>query len=232
MESMRIALLDDDPNQSDLVCQALTAAGHSCQAFMHDRGLLAGLDKDGFDLLIINSQACGNSGVAILQSARTSLAVRLPALFITGRAGEDGIVAALDAGADDYIIKPVRRGELLTRVRVLLRRAYPDHNDSEEIRFGQYLFETQTSRLRIAGRRIDLTQKEFALALLFFRNLGRPLSRAYILDAVWPGDSDIPSRTMDTHVSRVRNKLGLRKENGFRLAPVYGYGYRLEQLTS
>jgi DNA-binding response OmpR family regulator len=82
----------------------------------------------------------------------------------------------------------------------------------------------------VNGQSVELTQKEFDLALLFFRNIGRPLSRAYIREAVWASDAEIASRTMDTHVSRVRSKLLLRPENGFRLAPVYSYGYRLEQL--
>ncbi len=80
------------------------------------------------------------------------------------------------------------------------------------------------------GKTVDLTQKEFDLALLFFRHLGRPLSRAFIHETVWSRDAELVSRTMDTHVSRVRNKLALRPENGYRLAPVYSYGYRLEQL--
>jgi DNA-binding response OmpR family regulator len=100
----------------------------------------------------------------------------------------------------------------------------------EEIRFGNYVFESRSGRLTMAGTHIQVTQKEFELALLFFRNLGRPLSRAYILEAVWASEVEIPSRTMDTHVSRVRSKLQLRPENGFRLAPVYSYGYRLEQI--
>jgi DNA-binding response OmpR family regulator len=80
------------------------------------------------------------------------------------------------------------------------------------------------------GEQIDVTHKEFNLALLFFRNLGRPLSRAYIHESIWVRETAVPSRTMDTHVSRVRNKLRLRPENGFRLVPVYSYGYRLEKL--
>ena len=111
-----------------------------------------------------------------------------------------------------------------------MRRAYPHQNAAEQLRFGRYAFETDSAQLRFDGTPIALTQKEFTLALLFFRNLGRPLSRATILEAVWSRAVEIPSRSMDTHVSRVRNKLQLRPENGFRLAPVYSYGYRLEQV--
>ena len=83
-----------------------------------------------------------------------------------------------------------------------------------------------------ASAQIDMTQKEFHLALLLFRNIGRPLSRGHIREEVWGHDSDVPSRTMDTHVSRVRTKLGLRPEDGYLLAPVYSYGYRLEHLKA
>jgi DNA-binding response OmpR family regulator len=93
------------------------------------------------------------------------------------------------------------------------------------------VFDIGCSRLLSNGSALELTQKEFALALLFFRNIGRPLSRAYIHDEVWVRDSSVPSRTLDTHVSRVRNKLQLKLENGYRLAPVYSYGYLLEKLA-
>jgi len=94
------------------------------------------------------------------------------------------------------------------------------------------MFALRSSRLTIDGRTVALTPKEFALALLLFRHLDRPLSRAYIEESVWPESDDLASRTLDTHISRVRNKLGLQPANGFRLAPVYGYGYRLEQLPA
>ena len=76
------------------------------------------------------------------------------------------------------MIKPIRRGELVARVQALLRRAYPSQNTVEQIQFGDYVFESRTARLTVSGKSIDVTQKEFDLALLFFRNLGRPLSRA------------------------------------------------------
>lgn len=228
---MRIAVLDDDSSQTDLVCQVLTAAGHLCHPFQSGKELLNQLRRESFDMLIIDWQVPDLSGEDVLRWAREKLTTNLPVLFMTSRSGEDDIVAGLAAGADDYMIKPIRRGELLARVQALLRRAYPTQNMVEQIQFNQYVFEPRTARLTDTGAPVDLTQKEFDLALLFFRNLGRPLSRAYILEAVWSRDVEIPSRTMDTHVSRVRSKLQLRPENGFRLAPVYSYGYRLEQIS-
>jgi DNA-binding response OmpR family regulator len=228
---MRIAVLDDDKSQTDLVCQVLTSAGHVCHAFLSSKDMLNQLRRESFDLLIIDWQVPDMSGADVLHWAREKLAANLPILFMTSRSGEDDIVAGLAAGADDYMIKPLRRGELLARVQALLRRAYPTQTATEQIQYFQYIFEARTGRLSIDGKPVDVTQKEFELALLFFRNLGRPLSRAYILEAVWSRDVEIPSRTMDTHVSRVRSKLQLRPENGFRLAPVYSYGYRLEQIS-
>jgi DNA-binding response OmpR family regulator len=228
---MRIAVLDDDRSQTDLVSQVLSAAGHVCHSFQSGKEMLNQLRRESFDMLIIDWQVPDLSGADVLKWAREKLPSTLPVLFMTSRSGEDDIVAGLAAGADDYMIKPIRRGELVARVQALLRRAYPSQNTVEQIQFGDYIFESRTGRLLINDNEVEITQKEFDLALLFFRNLGRPLSRAYILEAVWSRDIEIPSRTMDTHVSRVRSKLQLRPENGFRLAPVYSYGYRLEQIT-
>ncbi|MBC7574901.1 MAG: response regulator transcription factor [Herminiimonas sp.] len=228
---MRIAVLDDDRSQTDLVSQVLNAAGHVCHAFQSGKEMVNQLRRESFDMLIIDWQVPDLSGADVLRWSREKLPSTLPVLFMTSRSGEDDIVAGLAAGADDYMIKPIRRGELVARVQALLRRAYPSQNTVEQIQFGDYIFESRTGRLIVAGKPVDVTQKEFDLALLFFRNLGRPLSRAYILEAVWSRDVEIPSRTMDTHVSRVRSKLQLRPENGFRLAPVYSYGYRLEQIA-
>jgi DNA-binding response OmpR family regulator len=228
---MRIAVLDDDRSQTDLVSQVLASAGHTCHSFQSGKEMLTQLRRESFDMLIVDWQVPDLSGAEVLGWAREKLPANLPVLFMTSRSGEDDIVAGLAAGADDYMIKPLRRGELLARVQALLRRAYPSQNATEQIQFGLYIFEVRTGRLVIDGNPVELTQKEFDLALLFFRNLGRPLSRAYILEAVWARDIEIPSRTMDTHVSRVRSKLQLRPENGFRLAPVYSYGYRLEQIV-
>jgi len=227
---MRIAVLDNDHSQADLICQVLTTAGHVCHSFDSGKELLGQLRKDSYDMLILDWQVADVPGVEILRRAKEKMPANTPMMFLTSSSGEDDIVAGIGAGADDYMIKPLRRGELVARVQALLRRAYPAQNGAEQLQFGPYVFETRPGRLFMDGAAIEVTHKEFYLALLFFRNIGRPLSRAYIHEAVWIRESAVPSRTMDTHVSRVRNKLQLRPENGFRLVPVYSYGYRLEKL--
>lgn len=227
---MRIAVLDNDRSQADLICQVLSAAGHSCQFFDSSKEMLAQLRKDSADLLIMDWPTGDMEAAEVMRRAKEKMAPDAPVMFLVSGSAEDDIVAGMAAGADDYLVKPLRRGELVARVSALLRRAYPSQTGSEQLQFGSYVFETRPGRLLKDGSVIDVTQKEFYLALLFFRNIGRPLSRAYIHEAVWVREAAVPSRTMDTHVSRVRNKLSLRPENGFRLVPVYSYGYRLEKL--
>lgn len=228
---MKIAVLDSDPDQARLVCQVLASNGHTSLTSANGKEFLAQMERENVDMLIMDWQLPDLSGIDVVQAVRERLHSNAPILLIVGRADEDNLVAALNAGANDYQVKPLRRSELSLRTQALLKRAYPGQQAAETVQFGSYAFEPQTGLLNIDGISIDLTQKEFTLALLFFRNLGRPLSRAYIQEKVWSREAEIPSRTMDTHVSRVRNKLRLRPENGFRLIPVYSYGYRLEQLT-
>ena len=115
-----------------------------------------------------------------------------------------------------------------------MRRAYPDET-LERFEFEPYRFDPEPCEVVVAAdhgtpTHVVMTQKEFDLGLLLFRNAGRPLSRNHIREVVWGGDADISSRTMDTHVSRLRAKLGLNAESTYRVMPVYGYGYRLDRL--
>jgi DNA-binding response OmpR family regulator len=117
---------------------------------------------------------------------------------------------------------------LLARVNALLRRAWPD-SAAESLAFPPYRFDAAEARASVNGEDVVLTQKEFAIALFLFRHTGRLVSRGHLFEAVWGRDAELSSRTVDTHVSRVRNKLRLRPENGYRLVPVYSFGYRLER---
>ena len=225
---MQIAVIDNDPQQRALIIEALTAAGHECQAVSTDETQVAKGLRDGLDLLVFHWQPEAE-GLRWLKALRQT-AKTLPVLLITGRATERDFAEALEDGPSDYLVKPVRRSEVALRARVLVARLHPAKFQSDAQEFDDFAFDVRAARLTVGGSQISLTQKEFDLALLFFRNLGRPLSRATILESVWSQDTEFNSRTMDTHVSRIRTKLGLRPERGYRLAPVYSYGYRLEKL--
>ncbi|PLZ01700.1 DNA-binding response regulator [Burkholderia sp. WAC0059] len=227
---MRIAALDDDPAQTEFVCQTLAAAGHVCHAFAKGADLLKQLRRESFDLLVLDWSIPDIGGDEVLRWVRQNLPARLPMLFMTGRSRETDIAQMLNNGADDYVVKPVAASVLLARVGSLLRRAYEYHAPAPKETFGPYEFDLKSRQVRVKEQQLTLPQKEFELALLLFQHLGQPLSRAHILDVIWKQSEDIPSRTIDTHVSTLRSRLGLRPENGYRLMPIYGYGYRLEQV--
>ncbi|TAK91600.1 MAG: response regulator transcription factor [Burkholderiaceae bacterium] len=228
---MRIAILDDDKTQLALVSTCLISAGHHCHTFTQGKELLHHLRRESFDLLVLDWQVPDLSGLEVLEWVRKNVAVAVPVpvLFMTGRASESDIVDALAAGADDYMVKPIRRAELVARVNALLRRAYPNLQPAEVLRFKQHTFDPHTCEATLDGHPVEMTRKEFDLAVLLFHNIGRALSRSHIMEAVWGRDPNVPSRSMDTHISRVRSKLDLRPNRGYRLSPVYSYGYRLEQ---
>jgi DNA-binding response OmpR family regulator len=155
----------------------------------------------------------------------------VPVLFLTARDAEHDVIEALEAGADDFLVKPARLGELQARLRALARRLTRRTPIADSFEHDRFRFDLKLQQAWSDGSAVDLTQKEFLLAILLLRNLGKPLSRGHIREIVWGRDSEVPSRTMDTHVSRVRTKLRLRPESGYLLAPVYSYGYRLEHLA-
>jgi DNA-binding response OmpR family regulator len=230
---MKIALLEPHASQSALICDTLTAFGYQCQSFATVKELQQ-LRRGDCALLILAWPMPDAASVDLIGWAREKLGDDLPLLLVGDGVAHDAVVAALEAGADDYLITPIRAAELATRMQILLLRRYPLPDTSQQVQYGRYRFDLRTAQLTLNGAPIELTHKEFELALLLFRNLGRPLSRATMLETVWARDLDddeIPSRTVDTHVSRIRSKLQLRPEHGYRLAPVYSYGYRLEQVT-
>lgn len=227
---MRIGLLEDDLALAAHVEKSLSAADHSCEHFVDGHDLVRALRRDTFDMLILDWNVPGLSGCEVIRWMKENLENAPPALMLTSRSAEEDIVAGLNAGADDYVIKPVPVAVLLARVHALARRAYPTQPERVEV-FGDYSFDTIASLLTIADRPVSLTAKEFALALMLFRNMHRALSRAYLFEALWGLNPDVPTRTLDVHISNVRTKLNLRPSNGYKLAPIYAYGYRLEALN-
>jgi two-component system response regulator RegX3 len=229
---MRIALLEDDQDQSDLVCTWLKAAGHSCHAYLLGKDLVREAQRETFDLFLLDWEVPGMSGADVLLWIRANIAEPVPVLFVTARQREEDIVHALSSGADDYMVKPLGKFELLARIDALVRRARPvPRADTEVLDFGRLSVDCHSRQVKLDGEEVTMTQKDYELAVFLLRNVGRLLSRGYIMEAVWGQSADLNTRTVDTHVSRIRGKLQLTPENGWRLSAVYQHGYRLEQVA-
>lgn len=228
---MRIIYLEDDPAQMELVMMWLERANFICQHFSTAKGFLANLKKETYDIAIMDWELPDMTGDEILSTLRETLNIQLPLICTTVRDQEENIVKALKLGADDYMTKPIACGELLARLEALARR---DHriNQDEVFESPPYIFNNESSELTRFGELVALTDKEYLLAKLLFLNVGRMLSRKYLLETVWGTRGDLDTRTVDTHVSRIRKKLELNAQNGWRLMPVYKFGYRLEKISA
>jgi DNA-binding response OmpR family regulator len=231
---VRLAVLEDDPSFRAQIEAILDSAGHGCHSYPTSRALTTALRQESFDLLLLDWNMPDFDGLELLAWAREHLDPCPPVIMVTSRTEPTDIVRALEAGADDYVVKPFDPAVLIARVTALLRRTYatpaPTAAGKEEL-FGA-IFDPSLYSVHIHGRDVILTAKEFGLALAFFRNMHRAMSRTHLLEAVWGRNPNLPTRTLDVHVSRLRARLGLRPEQGFRLTPVHSFGYRLEVLPS
>jgi DNA-binding response OmpR family regulator len=229
---MKIAYLEDDEILAESIGEILTSNGHECELFRDGSQLIRRLKREHFDLLLLDWSMPGVTGHQVTIWARANLTERVPILFMTSRSLEADIVTALSSGADDYMIKPIRNAELLARIDALGRRAYPREASAQAvIEVGHYRIDPVGRTCFLDDVPIELTGREFDLVLLLFQHVGRVLSREYIGGTLWGQPQNAISRTLDTHMSRVRSKLQLRPDHGVKLMPVYGHGYRLEVVS-
>ncbi|TWC69761.1 response regulator transcription factor [Herbaspirillum sp. SJZ099] len=215
-------------------------AARNCAAYAGADGLLAAR-MEGVAVLVIDldglepQAAPLEAGLRAWREPAPPEGGVAPAVLLLAAPAQKALLQTLRAaGADDYLVKPIRRNELALRLELLLHAADPQAAGSV-VHSGGFVFDLDRLRVSCPARpSLDaaLTRKESELALLLLEHLGRPLSRAFIQERIWGAEPEVPTRTIDTHVSRVRNKLGLKPEHGYKLATVYGYGYQLERIES
>lgn len=228
---MRIAFLEDDLAQAEVIQSWLHAAGHSCRHFGKANLFLRDFRRESYDLLILDWELPESSGIEVLRDVRAQGDWRVPVLFMTNRDSESDIVQALAEGADDYMTKPVSREITLARINALSRRSQPAAVGDQPQQYGGYRFNPVNKNLTHDGEPVELTEREYQLASMLFANLGRLLSRNHMLEEIWGVGPALTTRTVDTHISRLRRKLALLPENGWRLKAVYQHGYRLERIA-
>jgi DNA-binding response OmpR family regulator len=191
--------------------------------------MIKAIGRDTIDLFVLDWRVPRVSGLEVLKHIRNVRGLKEPILFLTSKTNEQDITEALNAGADDYCTKPVRPQEFLARIGALLRRTYPERSNQETTRIClDYTFNKLTNSVEFEGNQVNLSEKEFRLALFLFENHERAISRNRLMQEVWGGEGDALSRSLDVHVSWLRKKLDLAATSPkLRLKPIYGFGYRL-----
>lgn len=226
---MYIGLLEDEPQLAQYVCEILEKAGHTTITFNNGADMIKAVGRDTIDLFVLDWRVPRVSGLEVLKHIRNVRGLKEPILFLTSKTDEQDITEALNAGADDYCTKPVRPQEFLARVSALLRRTYPERNNQDTTRICLgYTFNKLANSVEFDGNLVNLSEKEFKLALFLFENHERAISRDRLMQEVWGGEGDALSRSLDVHVSWLRKKLDLAATSPkLRLKPIYGFGYRL-----
>lgn len=225
MSRSRVLVVDDDPHILSVITRGLTFAGYDVYSADTGESALPLANHRPPDLIILDVLLPGLDGLEVCRRLR-SHARELPILMLTAKGRIPDRVAGLDAGADDYLVKPFSFDELLARVRALLRRASPV--DDLQLRFADLTVDLETRDVRRGERRVDLTSKEFELIEFLIRNSRKVLSRNQIFESVWGSDFLGGSNLIDVHIMRLREKLEAHGESRL-IHTVRGAGYTLRE---
>jgi DNA-binding response OmpR family regulator len=216
-----ILIAEDATQIASFIERGLKASGYTATIARDGRDALALARSGRFDLLILDLGLPGQDGMDVLHVLRGE-GTGIPVIILTARDELSDVVTGLEGGADDYITKPFRFEELLARVRARLRGER--RSETTVLRAGAAQLNLRTRQATVAGRQVELSAREFALAEMFFRHPGQVLSREELLSNVWGAEWEPGSNVLDLHVGYLRRKLGRD-----RISSVRGMGFRLEE---
>ena len=224
----RILVAEDDEKQSRLIRVYLEREGNAVQVVADGRAALEKARSGRPDLIVLDVMLPFVDGLDVCRILRAE-GSEVPILLLTARSTEEDMLLGLDLGADDYLTKPYSPRELTARVRALLRRSRKGGAATEAalLRVGEVELDTARFEVRVAGRPVTLTSKEFAILEALAREPGRVFTRAQIIERVFGFDRDVLERTVDAHVMNLRRKLETDPGRPRHLETVYGRGYRL-----
>ena len=220
-----IYVLEDDENIRELIIYTLNGQNMQAQGFGLPSEFWKAIQEKTPSLVLLDIMLPEEDGFSILQKLRAAPATRrLPVIMLTAKGSEYDIVRGLDNGADDYIPKPFRMMELLSRIRALLRRSGAENEKQEEYTVGNLYVNPLRHIVRVDGKEVVLTLKEFELLSLLISRQGIVFTRAQLLDEIWGYGFDGESRTVDVHIRTLRQKLG---SAGNYIETVRGIGYKI-----
>lgn len=246
---MKIAALEDNPARAMVLERALHPGGHTLARFRSGRALIDAIHGTPYDLLVLDRDVVEADADELLGWIRRTLGHGMPVMMLGASDAEEDVARCLLAGADAYVRQPARDAELLARIEALVRRnavrrtsgtGSPGKTSTtgassaidivpEQLVCGVFRFEVAERQVWVKGVPVTLSPKEYALALLLFRNLGTLVMRRTMIEHVWHGaEMCEQARTIDSHLSRIRTKLALWPFNGVMLRTVYRLGSRLD----
>ena len=202
---MRLLILEDDAAVGPYVARGLTEAGHTCDLLTDGRDGLFQATRESYDVLVVDRLLPGLDGLSVVRALRAA-GVLVPVLFLTALGGIDDRVAGLEAGGDDYLIKPFAFAELMARIQALARRP-PVQEVPLVLRVADLELDMLRRQARRGGTTIDLLPKEFTLLEVLMRNAGRVVTRTMLLERVWDFHFDPKTSVVETHISRLRAKI-------------------------
>lgn len=223
----RILVVDDEADVTELVEYKLRQEGYEVQTINNPLLIVGTAREFAPDLIILDIMMPELSGIQIARMLRADVNMAAtPIMFLTARDQAEDRIKGLETGADDYICKPFDSRELLLRVQAILRRSERSGSGEErnaQLSLGEIALDIEKHRLSVSGTPIELTATEFKLLRLLIERRGRVQSREHLLINVWNYEADIETRTVDTHIRRLREKLG---SQAALIETVRGVGYR------
>jgi two-component system response regulator MprA len=223
MSEASVLLVDDDPRILRMLQRTLGAEGYAVAAVADGGAALASVERSLPDLIVLDVAMPGLDGLAVTRRVRAKR-LPVPILLLTARDALEDRVAGLDAGADDYLVKPFEVEELAARVRALLRRNHPP---GESLAFADLMLEPENGSARRGGRELALTRREMELLELLVRNARTVVTREQALEEIWdrpPGEGEAGANVVDRYVAYLRRKLGEPP----LIHTVRGVGFRLD----
>lgn len=215
---MDILIVEDEPAINHLICMNLQDEGYLCTSAFDGKHAAELIEQNHYDLILLDIMLPGINGYELMEYIRP---LRIPVIFITARTDLNDRIRGLKLGADDYIIKPFQIGELLARVEAVLRRFGKVEKKLEL--FG-VIIDLEAREVWKDGKTVELTVKEFDLLIQLIRNKNVALQRRRLYELVWKEEFTGETRTLDTHIQRLRKKLGWEDH----IKTVFRIGYRLE----